>query len=73
MTENLFFSKEMVTKQLIENYYTMAHRGNETARFSFASVESQFLYTDIQKTLKEMKIFFVLYGENKTDVILMNK
>ena len=43
------FSKEMVTKQLIENYYTMAHRGNETARFSFASVESQFLYTDIQK------------------------
>ncbi|NDO46279.1 alpha/beta fold hydrolase [Clostridium sp. MD294] len=56
LTENLFFSKEIVTKQLIENYYTMAHRGNEIARFSFASVQSQFLYADIQKTLKEMKI-----------------
>lgn len=64
LTENLFFSKEMVTKQLIENYYTMAHRGNETARFSFASVESQFLYTDIQKTLKEMKIpLCVVWGK----------
>lgn len=64
LTENLFFSKEMVTKQLIESYYTMAHRGNEIARFSFASVQSKFLYTDIQKTLKEMKIpLCVVWGK----------
>ncbi len=64
LTENLFFSKEMVTKQLVESYYVMAHRGNEIARFSFASVQSQFLYADVQKTLKEMKIpLCVVWGK----------
>lgn len=64
LTKNLFFSKEFVTKEFIEQYYIMAHRGNENSRFSFASANTQFLYVDIQKVLEEMKIpFCIIWGE----------
>lgn len=68
LTENLFFAKEMVTKELIQNYYTMAHRGNENARFSFACTHTQFIYADIQKVLEEIKIpFCIVWGEQNNN------
>ncbi len=64
LTEKMIFSKEIVTKELIHDYYTMAHRGNQNARFAFASSRTQFLYADIEKVLKEIKIpFCVIWGE----------
>ncbi len=69
LTEKMIFSKEIVTKELIQKYYTMAHRGNQNARFTFASSSTQFLYADIEKVLKEIKIpFCVIWGEqNKSN------
>lgn len=65
LTQYFFFSKEMVTKELIDNYYTMAHKGKEHSRFSFASVHTNFTSVDIQKVLKDIKIpFCVIWGEN---------
>lgn len=64
LTQDFFFSKELVTKELVQNYYIMAHKGNENARFVFASADTQFLYADIQKVLKEMKIpLCVIWGK----------
>ena len=55
LTEKMIFNKEIVTKELIQKYYTMAHRGNQNARFTFASSSTQFLYADIEKVLKELE------------------
>ncbi len=64
-TQQYLFGKEMATKQLTDTYYTMAHRGNENARFSFASVSANFTFADIEKVLREIKIpFCVIWGEN---------
>ena len=70
LTKDMFFSKELVTKELVENYYSMAHKGNENARFSFASTETKFIYADIKKVLQEMKIpFCIVWGkENKINI-----
>lgn len=70
LTKDMFFSKELVTKELVENYYIMAHKGNENARFSFASTETKFIYADIKKVLQEMKIpFCIVWGkENKINI-----
>lgn len=73
LTENIFFSKEIVTKELIENYYIMAHKGNENARFLLPLLNQNSLMQILKKYFKKLKFLFVLYGEKKTESICQNK
>ncbi len=64
LQKELFFSKELVTKEIIHHYYMDAHKGYENARFSYASASSRFINVSIQKTLTNIHIpLFVAWGE----------
>lgn len=60
-----FFSKECISKELIDTLYFSAHKGGIVSRYSTASFLSHFMNTDIKTVLKELKLpFMVVWGEN---------
>lgn len=64
LENELFFAKEEVPPHLLDAYYTAAHTGGESARFSFASAKSDFLNANVKEAFSLLKIpFLVLWGE----------
>jgi pimeloyl-ACP methyl ester carboxylesterase len=64
LQKEMFFSKELVTKELVQSYYQSAHLGYEKARFAYASAASRFIHASIQKTLETISIpLMVVWGE----------
>lgn len=64
LKKQAFFGQEFVSKELIKQYYAMAHQ-KENCRYAIASFLSGFMNIDIKIALKDCKIpIYFIWGEN---------
>lgn len=64
LENDAIFSKELISKELINTYYIEAHRGGANSRYTFASNTAKFMNINIKEAIKDLNIpIYIIWGE----------